>query len=114
MNIQDYNFKVGDTVITTIGEVGKITGICYCRYCAERGFFEPTWRVETEMCDRYITKYDAECGFIGFYRIGDYHFDEFNKAELYAKIASYEKELKRLKKQLKVIEKFEREGKKCL
>lgn len=109
MDIKDYNFKVGDIVITTRGEIGHIEEICYCELCAKRGFFEPTWRVENEVCARYITKCDAECGFDEFYRIGEYRFNEFNKSELYAEIASCEKELKKLKNQLAVIEQLDRE-----
>ena len=41
MNIKDYKFNVGDEVITTDGQHGKIVEICNCESCRSRGFLEP-------------------------------------------------------------------------
>lgn len=107
MNIKDYKFHVGDEVITTEGEKGVIISICECSRCQERGFNEPTWIAEGDSSERYITIGDAICGFHGFYQIGKYKFHDFDKAEVLGTMAFYEKELKRLKKQLKTIEEIE-------
>lgn len=108
MNIKDYKFNVGDKVITTDGVVGKITSICTCSQCEERGFYEPTW--ENEYGDEYyITINDAIFGFNTYYQIGEYHFNGLDKDEVLYDMAFYERELKKLKKQLKVIEELETE-----
>ena len=104
MNIKDYNFKIGDKVITVEGE---IVDICYCEECAKRDFFEPMWKRPEDEYNIYIDKYQAEMGFIGFYQIGNYHFNEFDKDEVLRNIAYHEEELAKLKKQLKVIEEIE-------
>lgn len=106
MNIKDYKFEVGDKVITTEGETGKITHICTCDNCNSRGFHELFWvnDYNTEDC---ITKYQAETGFNGFYQIGSYRFNDFDKDEVLRDMAYHEEELKRLKKQLKLIEELD-------
>ena len=107
MDIKDYEFKIGDKVITTEGEVGKIIGICKCEKCAERGFFEPIWETPESEYDIYIDKYQAEAGFPSFYKIGKYRFHDFDKDEVLQNIAYHEKELNKLKKQLSLIEEVE-------
>lgn len=39
--MNNYNFKVGDKVVTVYGETGVIVDICTCDNCKERGFYEP-------------------------------------------------------------------------
>ena len=107
MDIRDYKFEIGDTVITTEGEKGAIISICKCNRCEERGFYEPTCIMEGDSNEKYITIGDAICGFHGYYKIGKYHFHDFDKSEVLGSMAYYEKELKKLKKQLKVIESLE-------
>ena len=108
MNIKDYEFHIGDEVITTEGEVGKITSICTCSSCERRGFYEPFWRDENDGWEHCISIYDAESGFSGFYKIGKYEFNNvFDKAEVLRTIACHEDELKKLRNQLRVIEKYE-------
>ena len=47
------DFKIGDEVITSTGEIGRIVGICTCDLCKRRGFYEP--RVEfTIECNKFI------------------------------------------------------------
>lgn len=109
MNINDYKFKVGDKVVTTEGVVGKITQICNCHMCVERGFYEPFWEKEDGSYGNYISKITAEIGFNGYYQIGEYRFNDFDKGEVLRCMASCEDELKQLRKQLKVIEDLENE-----
>lgn len=107
MNIQDYKFNVGDIVITTEGETGVITNICDCSSCARRGFFEPFWSTRGVKWDKGISIYDAEAGFVGYYKIGNYRFNDLDKAAVLREMASYEDALKQLKKQLQTIDELE-------
>ena len=109
MNIKDYEFEIGDIVITTEGEKGIIIHICKCDKCEERGFYEPIWIIEGDDKKRYITIGDAICGFDEFYQIGKYHFNDFDKRQVLQNMVYYEKGLKQLKKQLKLIEELENE-----
>lgn len=110
MKPSDYEFAVGDKVITTYGEVGKIVDICTCDFCVMRGFNEPTW-VEDEFGDyHYITITDANLEFNDFYQIGKYRFNNrFNKLAVSLDVNQLEKQLMRRKKQLSVIEGLEKE-----
>lgn len=111
MNFKDYKFEIGDTVITTFGEIGKIVGFCTCERCAERGYFEPMWmKFDGDNVD-YITIYEAEIGFSRFYQIGKYYFNSFDKDTVIQLIHNHEKDLKHLKDQLAIIEEKENEGK---
>lgn len=107
MDIKDYKFEIGDVVVTTEGEMGKITRICYCDECKKRGFFEPIWIKEGSQYEDYISIGVAKCEFVGFYQIGKYRFNEFDKGEILQEMAYHEKSLKKLRKQLKVIEDLE-------
>lgn len=108
MDIKDYNFKVGDVVITTYGDTGKIDYICECNRCKERGFNEPQWSCDDDKDDiGYITDYDAKNNFPGYYQIGEYHFHPFDKRTVLNGIAEAEKNLECLRKRLKVIEELE-------
>lgn len=106
MDIKDYKFNVGDKVVTIDGVVGKITSICDCDHCTERGFFEPFW-VDDDGRSRNIGNYEAKRGFREYHQIGEYYFHEFDRSVVLSDIAAYEKELKRLKKQLRTIELLE-------
>lgn len=107
MNIKDYEFHVGDEVITTEGVRGKITSICTCDMCINRGFHEPFWTAEDDRWEHCIDKFTAECGFNGYYKIGKYRFNDFDKGEVLQSMAYCEKELKRLRKQWRLIEELE-------
>lgn len=107
MNIKDYEFYVGDEIITTEGVKGEVIGICTCDKCQERGFYEPIWIDEHNKTERYIDKFMAKAKFVGFYKIGKYRFDDFDKGEVLRNIAYHEDQLKILKRQWSVIEEIE-------
>lgn len=106
--IQD--FKVGDIVITNIGEVGKIIGFCDCDFCKDRCFYEPIVEVEIGNCSIYITDTDKRNGFSSFYKIGDQVFGNIDEDYLndvicdkQNRIIELAKELKELNKQKDII-----------
>ena len=110
MKPSDYEFAVGDKVVTIYGEVGHIVDICRCERCFERGFNELKWRSDADHDVGWITIYDAERGFDDFYQIGKYRFSRtFNKSVVRAMIIEKEAELRRLKRQLEVMEELEKE-----
>lgn len=107
MNVNDYKFNVGDKVITTDGRTGRITYICTCDRCKERGFYEPSWIDDYDGNTDYISDLDAKDGFKEFHRIGEYTFWDCKKYDLLIDIFREEKKLTRLKKQLETIEELE-------
>lgn len=110
MGIKDYIFNVGERVITTEGETGRITYVCTCDNCKSRGFHEVFWIRDDDMSniwDEEITCYQAKNGFKGYYQIGEYRFNDLDKEKVITDINNYEYELKRLRKQLRVIEMLE-------
>ena len=110
MKPSDYEFAVGDKVVTIYGEVGHIIDICRCDRCIERGFYEPTWKIDDSGDVDWITINDAERGFDDFYQIGKYQFDyTFNKSVVRAMIIEKEVELRSLKRRLQVMEELEKE-----
>ena len=110
MNPSDYEFAIGDKVVTIYGEVGHIVDICRCDRCLERGFRELTWRSDANHDVDWITIYDAERGFDDFYQIGKYRFDhEFDKEFVRGMLVEKELELASLKRQLEVMEELEKE-----
>lgn len=104
-----YNFKIGDKVITDEGITGVITDICTCDRCKERGFYEPTWVSDEdgEIGWETITDYIAKRNFYGYYQIGEYRFNNFDKDAVLRKIQYSEKILEKMKKRLEVIESLE-------
>ena len=103
MDIKDYKFNVGDSVVTTDGVVGQITSICRCEYCERRGFYEITWSNDVNVED--ISLYEAQDGFRGYWRIGKYRFHEFDREWVKERIERCDKELHSLakkKEQLKL------------
>ena len=97
----EYEFCLGDTVITTDGIVGKIIGFCHCDECRKRGFLEPFW--EDEESEQFITKFDAETGLIGFHRVGKHLLHPFDKNWIEGKIKMAEAEIAQLRKRLETI-----------
>jgi len=62
--------KVGDRVVTNLGQIGAVDLICDCENCQKRGFNEPQIKFEDGSYG-YITDYDALHGFAEYYRIGN-------------------------------------------
>ena len=113
MKPSDYEFAIGNKVVTIYGVVGHVIDICRCDRCLERGFRELTWRSDTDHDVSWITIYDVERNFDDFYQIGKYQFDHtFKQSRIRSMIIEKEVELRRLKKQLEVMEELEKEGKK--
>ena len=112
MKPSDYEFAIGDKVVTICGDVGHIVDICRCDRCLERGFRELTWRTDADHDVGWITIYDAERGFDDFYQIGKYRFDhEFDRVYVRSMISDKEAWIARLKRQLEVMDELEKEGK---
>lgn len=110
MKPSDYEFAVGDKVVTIYGVVGHVIDICRCDRCLERGFRELTWKIDDSGDVDWITIYDAERDFDDFYQIGKYRFGHgFDKTVLRLMIKEKETELANLKKQLEVMEELEKE-----
>lgn len=104
MDIKDYRFRIGDTIINSAGDKGKIVDICQCSYCEERGFYEPKWISDDGERVNYISVGDAEAGFPDYYQIGDYHFGNLDRELVTRQIETYERYLKRLHNQLASVE----------
>lgn len=79
INLMEYDFKVGDQVITDIGEIGYIESICKCEKCKNRGFYEPSVVTQIGSDRIYITDTDKASGFSSFYRIGKYTFGNLDR-----------------------------------
>ena len=97
----EYEFCLGDTVITTDGIVGKIIGFCDCDECRKRGFLEPFW--EDEDSEQFISIYSVKNGLLGFHRIGKYLLHPFDKGWIEGEIEKLNAEVVRLRGQLATI-----------
>lgn len=111
MKANDYNFKVGDKVITVYGEVGQIVDICQCENCEKRGFYEPIWMEDGFDERHYITSYMADVNFDEFRQIGKYRFEHpFAKDLVKRAVEHHKKMMARYKKCLSVIEEMGKEN----
>lgn len=77
--LMEYDFKVGDEVITSTGQVGVIESICDCDFCRDRGFYEPKVSTTKGVDGIYITDSDKRTNFSSFYKIGKYKFGNIDK-----------------------------------
>jgi len=100
--MSDYDFNIGDEVITNDGRIGIITSICDCSQCSDRGFFEPYMVFEDGVLD-CITIYDKKNNFHGFYKIGKYIFGNKKLDFVQKQINRLEKELAQYKKQRELL-----------
>lgn len=107
VQLGEYEFCLGDTVITTDGIVGKITGFCHCDECRKRGFPEPFW--EDEDSEQFISIHAVKNGLIGFHRIGKYLLRPFDKGWIEGEIEKLNAEVVRLRGQLATINAIEAE-----
>ena len=89
-------FKIGDEVITSTGEVGRIIDICTCDRCKERGFYEPTVEVEIGNNSIYITDNDKRNNFSSFYKIGDRIFGNIDEDAVKDSIKSVKEQVYKL------------------
>ena len=101
----NYNFQIGDEVIMADGRTGTIESICDCEQCEERGFYEPTAKLNSGDTE-WITKTDKDLDFHRFYKIGNYVFGNLYEEDVRSDIISKEKELEELKIRFKLIEKL--------
>jgi hypothetical protein len=76
--LMKYKFRVGDYVEDVTGRIGYISSFCKCKFCKERGFYEPHVVYNNGDFD-YITVYEYKKGFPSYKRIGQYDFTK--KAE---------------------------------
>lgn len=97
-------FKVGDEVITSTGEVGRIIDICTCDKCRKRGFYEPTVEVEIGNNSMYITDNDKRNNFSSFYKIGDKVFGNIDEDTVKDSIKSVKDQIKKLRCELIELE----------
>lgn len=79
ISLMEYDFKVGDKVVTSTGQIGAITNICNCDRCKERGFYEPDVLTTNGVDKIYITDNDKRTKFRSFYSIGKYKFGNLDK-----------------------------------
>lgn len=107
VQLGEYEFCLGDTVITTDGIVGKIIGFCDCDECRKRGFLEPFW--EDEESEQFITIHSVKNGLHGFHRIGKHLLHPFAKYWIEGKIEKLNAETTRLRRQLATINAIEAE-----
>lgn len=96
-------FKIGDEVITSTGEIGRIVGICTCDLCKRRGFYEPQVEFTIGGAARYISNNDKKDNFRSFYKIGDKVFGNIDEDEIKNRINKLQMELIDLDLQLNVI-----------
>ena len=80
--LREYEFKVGDEVITSDGRVGVIKSICECENCRKRDFYEPQVKLLGGVDNIYITDTDKKNGFSNFYKIGKYKFGNVDKESI--------------------------------
>ena len=95
-----YGFKVGDQVITSTGQVGKIIDICTCDKCKEREFYEPVVEVEIGNGSIWITDNDKKVGFKSFYKIGDQVFGNLDEDDVLEDIGITKREIRELQEEL--------------
>ena len=111
---QNYDFKIGDRVITIEGETGVIVDICKCEACERRGFYEPIWRSDYNGDMNYITGYSSDFDYSDYYQIGEYRFGEFDRVSVIQNAAYHKSQIEQLRKQLALMDAIEGVESYCL
>ena len=101
----NWEFKVGDEVITVDGRRGTIKYLCDCNFCKSRGFLEPVWEDETGDED-HISCYEAKSNFEIYHKIGKYYFHPFRRDEVEQGITYYEKLVNQMRNRLEYIDRL--------
>lgn len=98
-------FKVGDRVITSRGEIGKITEICNCDGCKARGFYEP--QIKTLLGNNTIlcTDSDYKDGFRSFYQIGEQIYGNIDGVDLWCEIMDAECHIRQKQREVELMKK---------
>lgn len=94
ISLLEYDFQVGDIVVTSTGETGYIDSICNCERYRARGFYEPQVKLTEGVYDIYITDNDKNNRFSNFYKIGKYVFGNIDKESIQRDIDTEEHNLK--------------------
>ena len=102
ISLMEYDFKVGDVVMTSTGETGIIESICDCTRCRARGFYEPKVKLTEGVCGIYITNLDKEDGFKNFFKIGKYKFGNVDKKSIERDIELETQNIKEANKRLEM------------
>lgn len=100
ISLMEYDFKVGDIVITSTGETGIIESICDCDRCKARGFYEPRAKVINDEDTIYITDTDKSLGFVNFYQIGKYKFGNLDRESIVESVKYATKNVEEANKKL--------------
>lgn len=102
ISLMEYDFKVGDVVMTSTGETGVIESICDCERCKARGFYEPQVKLTDGVYDIYITDNDKNNGFKNFFKIGKYKFGNVDKESIEKDIELETQNIKEANKRLEM------------
>lgn len=97
----EYKFEIGDIVITSYGEIGKVIDICECEQCAERGFYELVIRYDGYT--DWLMVGEAKAGFPSFYKIGKYVFGNKSLSKLEYDIKCLQDKLAKYRVQRNVL-----------
>lgn len=81
INGKERTFNLGDLTISVNGRIGKIIHFCTCSRCKERGFYELYTERFIDGDEDYITNYEYESNFNGYYAIGNEIFGKKPKKE---------------------------------
>jgi hypothetical protein len=100
ISLMEYDFNVGDVVMTSTGETGVIESICDCERCKARGFYEPQVKLTEGVCNIYITDNDKNNGFKNFFKIGKYKFGNIDKESIERDIELETQNIKEANKRL--------------
>lgn len=102
ISLIEYDFNVGDVVVTSTGETGIIESVCDCNKCQKRGFYEPKVRLTYGVNDIYITDNDKNNNFKNFFKIGKYKFGNVDTESIERDIDLEERNISDATKRLEI------------